>query len=186
MNGILSCEDKQRAEALGVDAVINITALKVGIANSFLTDSLTSGDAQLPWLVRPTPRPDISMESKDEILQEIKQGMFAGMFPQGAGMVEAIRAAKRYHSRREQEIAQKAADEMTLLLEDQCVEGGFHRALTDFLQYFPVYPFAVFSGPYITRAPRLTWGRQKPRLATEIFPTFRAISPFDFCYSPDS
>ena len=48
------------------------------------------------------------------------------------------------------------------------------------------YPFAIFSGPYITRATKLVWGKDKPRLSTEVYPVFKAISPFDFCYSPDS
>ena len=86
----------------------------------------------------------------------------------------------------ESDKAQKSADAMTKLMEDQCAEGGFDRALTDFLQYFPIYPFAVFAGPYVTKAPKLVWGRNKPRISDEVYATFRAISPFDFVYSPDS
>ena len=47
-NGIMSCDTKERAEALGVDAYINLTALKADIANSYLNDAMTSsGDASL-------------------------------------------------------------------------------------------------------------------------------------------
>lgn len=185
-NGILSCHDQQRAEALGVNAIVNITALKVSIANAYLTDSLTSGTSQLPWTVQPTPRPDISPIAVDEVLRELKSALFSGGIQSGSQMVEAVKMLKKVQKRREDEKAQKSAQEMTLLIEDQCAEGGFQRAVTDFLQYFPVYPYAIFAGPYVTRAPRLTWGKSKPRLETEVFPTFRAISPFDFCYSPDS
>lgn len=186
LNGVMSAEDRERAEALGVNAMVNLTALKCGIANAYLTDSLTSGTSQLPWVIQPTPRPDISPVAADEILQELKTALFAGGIQSGAQMVEAIKMLKKVQKRREEEKAKKSAEEMTLLIEDQCVEGGFQRALTDLLQYFPVYPYAVFAGPYITRAPRIVWGKNKPRIATEVFPTFRAISPFDFCYSPDS
>lgn len=186
LNGVMSCEDRARAEALGVNAMVNLTALKCGIANAYLTDSLTSGTSQLPWVIQPTPRPDISPVAADEILQELKTALFAGGIQSGVQMVEAIKMLKKVQKRREEEKAKKSAEEMTLLIEDQCVEGGFQRALTDLLQYFPVYPYAVFAGPYITRAPRIVWGKNKPRIATEVFPTFRAISPFDFCYSPDS
>lgn len=186
-NGLLSCHDQQIAEALGVDAVVNITALKTGIANAYLSDSLTSGTTELPWTIVPTPRPDLSPVAKDDVLNTVKQQMFnMGGYPEPVMLVEHIRQLKMAARRKEQEIAQKAADEMMLLIEDQCAEGGFSRALVDFLQYFPVYPYAVFAGPYVTRAPRLTWGKNKPRFQTEVFPTFRAISPFDFCYSPDS
>lgn len=185
-NGILSCHDQISADRIGVNAVINITALKTSIANAYMSEALTSGTAALPWVITPTPRPDISPEAQDEVLEQIKQQLFQVGFQSPQELVEAIRLAKQVIFRREQEKADKCAREMTMLLEDQCAEGGYARAISDFLQYFPVYPYAVFAGPYVTRAPRLTWGRKKPRLATEIFPTFRAISPFDFCYSPDS
>lgn len=185
-NGVLSCEDAKRAEALGVDATVNLTALKASVANAFLTDAMTSGTSALPWLIQPTPRPDISPESRIEVLEEVKQMLFSGQFMGGGEIVDTIRQLKLLKRQKEREKAERAAREMDLLFQDQCAEGGFHRALRDFLQYFPIYPFAVFAGPYITRAPRLVWGEKKPRMATEVFPTFRAISPFDFAYSPDS
>lgn len=185
-NGVLSCEDQKIADELGVNVVVNLTALKTGIANAYLIDSLISGSAELPWLIQPTPRPDISLSAKDELLGNLKDALFNHQIEEPELLVEVIRQAKSFLARREKEQAEKACDEMTALIEDQCSEGGFSRALTDFLQYFPVYPFAVFAGPYVTRAPRLVWGEKKPRMSTEVFPIFKAISPFDFCYSPDS
>ena len=185
-NGVMSCSDKERMEALGVDATVNITALKTGIASSYLTEALTAGGSTLPWIINPTPRPDISQMAKDEILDEIKTGLYGGAFQTPAALIDAIRTAKALKKRREVEKAEKAADEMMLLIEDQCAEGGFSRAMTDFIHYFTVYPYAVFTGPYIVRAPRLIWGKHKPRMSDEVFPVFRAVSPFDFCYSPDS
>lgn len=185
-NGILSCEDAQRAEQIGVDAIVNITALKTGIANAYLTDSLISSTTDLPWMITPTPRPDVSPTAKDEILSVVKQALLQGGIDDPAILVEAVRQSKRLMLEKENERAQKASDNMLMLMADQCAEGGFNRAMADFLQYFPVYPYAVLAGPYVTRAPKLVWGKKKPRLSTEVFPTFRAISPFDFCYSPDS
>lgn len=184
--GVLSCEDREKAESLGVDAIVNITALKTGIANAYLSDSLVSATAELPWIVSPTPRPTISPTAKDEIVRVVKQALLSGGFQDPSFLVEAIRQSKRLMLEKENDKAQKSADSMLSLMADQCAEGGFSRALSDFLQYFPVYPYAVFAGPYVTRAPKLVWGKRKPRLSTEVFPTFRAISPFDFCYSPDS
>lgn len=186
-NGVLSFIDQERAEALGVDAKVNMTALKTGIANSFLNDALASGTTKLPWVIMPTPRPDISPIARDEVMQEVKQQLYnLGGYPDAQAMVAHIRTLKAAAKRREEEKAKKAADEMMILLEDQCAEGGFRRAINDFLQYFTVYPFAVFAGPYIVKAPKLIWGKTKPRLSEEVFPVFRAVSPFDFAYSPDS
>ena len=185
-NGLLDAQDQKVADELGVNVVVNLTALKTGIANAYLTDALVSGNAELPWLISPTPRPDISVTAKDELMVRLKDAIFNGEIVNSDVLIELIRSAKQFLARREKEQADKASREMLGLLQDQCAEGGFSRAMTDFLQYFPVYPFAVFSGPYITRAPRLIWGKEKPRLSTEVYPVFKAINPFDFCYSPDS
>ena len=187
-NGIMSADAKERAEELGTNVYVNLTALKADIANAYLNDALTSsGNASLPWIIQPTPRPDISPVAQDEVFIRIRTMIEQQAFNEDpVALVAAIRQAKREMFEQESEKAQKSADAMTRLMEDQCAEGGFDRALTDFLQYFPIYPFAVFAGPYVTKAPRLIWGRTKPRLADEVFATFRAISPFDFCYSPDS
>lgn len=185
-NGVLSCADKEVAATLGVDAVINMTALKTGTAMAYLRDSLIGGSSELPWVIRPTPRPTLSPDAQDAVLDELKREFFSGQYMDGPSMIAGIQQLKRMQARKEQEKAERSATAMMYLIEDQCAEGGFNRALNDFLQYFTVYPFAVFTGPYIVRAPKLIWGRHKPRMSTEVFPAFRAVSPFDFCYSPDS
>lgn len=187
-NSILSCDARERAEALGVDIIVNLTTLKADIANSFLNDALTSsGNSELPWVIQPTPRPDISQSAKDEILGIIRHGVATDAFGGNpAALVEAIRQQKLMAFEKEQDRAKKSADAMMLLIADQCAEGGFNRALTDFISTFCIYPYGIFAGPFITRAPRLVWGKNKPRIQTEVFPTFRSISPFDFAYSPDS
>lgn len=185
-NGLLSCEDAARARVIGVDAIVNLTALKTGIAVAYLNEAMTSGTAELPWVIKPTPRPDVSQPARSEILAAVKAQLFADAFADGAQLVEGIKQLKRVAYEQEREKADKAAEEMTLLFQDQCVEGGFSRALSDFIHYFAVYPYAIFAGPMVTKAPRLTWGTKKPRLSTEVFTQFRAVSPFDFCYTPDS
>lgn len=186
-NGVMSCDAAERAKELGTDIYVNLTALKADVANAYLNDALTSsGSAELPWIVQPTPRPDISPMAQDEVFATIRRQVDAQQFEAPEQLVEAIRQAKREQFEMEKEKAEKSADAMMTLMEDQCAEGGFNRALTDFLQYFPVYPYAVFAGPYVVKAPRLVWGRSKPRVADEVYTTFRAVSPFDFVYSPDS
>lgn len=187
-NGIMAADAKERAEELGTNVYVNLTALKADVANAYLNDALTSsGNSSLPWVIQPTPRPDISPVAQDEVFIRIRSMIEQQAFNEDpAALVAAIRQAKREMFEQESDKAQKSADAMTRLMEDQCAEGGFDRALTDFLQYFPIYPFAVFAGPYVTKAPKLVWGRNKPRISDEVYATFRAISPFDFVYSPDS
>lgn len=186
MSGTPSCDARQRAEALGVDITVNLTALKVGIATSYLNDSLTSGTSQLPWTIIPTPRPDLSEDSKKELLEALRDMVAASSFADGRELIEVIRQGKLALRTWETEKAEKCAAAMMTLMEDQCAEGGFHRALSSFVHNFAVYPFAVFIGPILTKAPRLVWRKNTPVVRNQVFPTFRAISPFDFAYSSDS
>lgn len=187
-NGVMSCDAAERAKELGTNIYVNLTALKADVANAYLNDALTSsGNSSLPWIIQPTPRPEISPLAQDEVFTRIRRDLDRQIFNDDPfALVEAIRQAKREMHEKEKEKAEKSAQAMMELMEDQCAEGGFNRAMTDFLQYFPVYPFAVFAGPYVVKAPRLTWGRNGVRVADEVFTTFRAINPFDFVYSPDS
>ncbi len=185
-NGIITGNDLKRAQALGVDAVVNITALKCDVAKTSLVDALVSGNATLPWVIYPTPKPDISKPARNIVLEKVKERVFSNSLASADELVEFIRAEKRAIYQHELDVASKAASEMMLLMEDQCAEGGFSTALADFISDFPIYPFAVFTGPYITRGPRMVWGKNRPRLTTEVYATFRAIRPFDFVYSPDS
>lgn len=186
MAGVPSCDARARAEALGVDITVNITALKVGVATAYLNDALTSGTTQLPWTIQPTPRPDLSSRSKEDLLVVLRDALAAGEISTSSDLIAAIRFGKQHLMQSERTDAEKAAKAMLTLMEDQCAEGGFQRALTGFIHYVAAYPFAVFSGPIMVRAPRLTWRRNKPVMQMKLFPVFRAISPFDFAYSSDS
>ena len=80
-NGLPSCDEVDRAESLGVNVHINLTALKADIANAFLNDALTSrANNALPWIIQPTPRPDISLSAKERILIAVREGLTAGVY----------------------------------------------------------------------------------------------------------
>lgn len=186
MSGTPSCDARERADALGVDITVNLTALKVGVATAYLNDSLTSGTSQLPWTIMPTPRPDLSERSKNELLRALRDMLSEREFVNGRELVEVIRQGKLVLASREKDKAERCAKAMLSLMEDQCAEGGFSRAISSFVHNFAVYPYAVFTGPILTNAPRLQWSGNSLRLKNALFPTFRAISPWDFAYSSDS
>lgn len=186
MSGTPSCDARARADALGVDITVNLTALKVGVATAYLNDSLTSGTSQLPWTIMPTPRPDLSEDAKIELLVALRDMVASQSFLDGRELIEAIRSGKRVLFSKEKVKAEKCARAMLTLMEDQCAEGGFSRAISSFVHNFAVYPYAVFTGPILTSAPRLEWVGNSLLMKNRVFPTFRSISPWDFAYSSDS
>ena len=109
-NGIMSADAKERAEELGTNVYVNLTALKADVANAYLNDALTSsGNSSLPWVIQPTPRPDISPVAQDEVFVRIRSMIEQQAFNEDpAALVDAIRQAKREMFEQESEKAEKS------------------------------------------------------------------------------
>lgn len=183
--GLLSPEDQERANAIGVNAVVNLTAWKVQTAQSFLHETLVQADS-LPWTIIPTPNPDLPEDAIEqgvtEIMQELGEGQFRGDLTE---LVDMVGSGLR---NKEAEVARERADNMEKLLADQCHEGGWNHAMKDFILDFCIYPFAVLTGPTPTRRARLVWNSDRSDVVTKVetFYTFKSVSPWDFWYSSDS
>jgi hypothetical protein len=74
-NSILPASDADMVEALGVAAYIGVTAVKGGVAQAFLMESLVAADA-LPWTIDPTPIPQLSRQGRLEALNLVKERLF--------------------------------------------------------------------------------------------------------------
>ena len=188
-NGILSMRDREIAEAIGVDAYVNLTAMKAGVVQSYLLETLNQAN-QIPWLIEPTPIPNLSyndsiMAAKE--LRTIVESMTAmGGAPSDDQIMQLAANVKEMYMKREFDRAKDSADSMEKLLTDQCMEGGWNTAMYGFITDFTVYPYAVLSGPVPVRKTRLTWVGERPAQKEEVYYEFKSISPWDFWYSPDS
>lgn len=182
-NGNLSGPDRQIADEIGVDAYVNITAMKSGLVQSYLTETLVQGNA-LPWTIQPTPIPSLSESGRYEVLSQLQNEIFNNQYT--GDLTELVRSLKTAVMRKEYDFAKRAADGMEKLMTDQCIEGGWNTAMYGFATDFTVYPFAVLHGPVPTRRPRLQWDGDKLATKLETFYEFHSVSPWDFWYSPDS
>lgn len=182
-NGNLSPVDSQIAEEIGVSAYVNLTAMKSGLVQSYLLETLVQG-GKLPWTVQPTPIPQLSESGEYEVLTQIQNEVFNNGF--NGDLRELVRQLKTTVMRKEYEAAKQAADNMEKLMTDQCIEGGWNNAMYGFATDFTVYPFAVLQGPVPVRKPRLQWVGDRLTTKLETFYEFRSVSPWDFWYSPDS
>ncbi len=182
-NGRLSRVDKEIADEIGVDAYVNLTAMKAGIVQAYLLESLIPGSS-LPWTIQPTPQPDLSEAGVEEVIMqlrnEVEQNDYRG------DLTELAMNLKAVTMQRELEHAKRAAENMEQLITDQCMEGGWDNALFGFITDFTVYPFAVMQGPIPVKRPRLQWVRNSLKPKVETYYTFNSVSPWDFWYSPDS
>lgn len=181
-HGILSPTEQKIIDNIGVDAHVNLSAMKAGVVQSYLAESLIQA-GQLPWTIQPTPVPDLSDSGEMMVAQSVQQSVEQGFRGDLRSLVYSLKSEA---ARKELEHAQDIADNMMKLITDQCAEGGWNRAMFGFINNFCVYPYAVLAGPIPTRRVRMQWSGETLRPKYETFYEFKSISPWDFWWSPDS
>ena len=181
-HGILSPTEQKIIDDSGVDAHVNLSAMKAGVVQSYLAESLIQA-GQLPWTIQPTPVPDLSDSGELMVAQSVQQSVEQGFRGDLRSLVYSLKSEA---ARKELEHAQDIADNMMKLITDQCAEGGWNRAMFGFINNFCVYPYAVLAGPIPTRRVRMQWSGETLRPKYETFYEFKSISPWDFWWSPDS
>ena len=181
-HGILSPTEQRIIDNIGIDAHVNLSAMKAGVVQSYLAESLIQA-GQLPWTIQPTPVPDLSDSGALMVAQSVQQSVEQGFRGDLRSLVYSLKSEA---ARKELEHAQDIADNMMKLITDQCAEGGWNRAMFGFINNFCVYPYAVLAGPIPTRRVRMQWSGETLRPKYETFYEFKSISPWDFWWSPDS
>lgn len=182
-NGILAPCDREIVEEIGVNAYVNLSDLKVSALVAWLRDLLIN-TPELPFTIDPTPIPELSDRARREVLTRVKRELFVNQFD--GDVLTLIRTLKAQVLEGEQDHARIACDNMYKLMQDQCVEGNFRRALYQTIDDFATYPFAVFHGPVPTMAPVLEWSgdRLVPKLRLQH--EFKPVSVWDFFWTSDS
>jgi hypothetical protein len=170
----------------GSEAYARIVAMKSRGASSLLRDVYLSPDR--PWGLDASDDPDIP----DEIMASVKQLVDVEMQTlQAAGqpasldtirdrtmqLVEAARQAAKKNAEARARVAEDRLDEILK-------EGGFYKALSEFITDLPLFPYAVLKGPVVRILPTVVWEngtaiiKQVPKL------TWQRISPFDVYWTP--
>lgn len=183
-NGILCPADREIVDELGVNAYVNITAMKSGLVQSYLLESLVHAN-QIPWAIEPTPVVSLSRESEEIAVQELMATMQASQGTE-LDLISLARNIKDNLMRAEQDHAKTCAENMERLITDQCMEGDWNNAMYSFTADFTIYPFAVLQGPVPVVRARPVWKGNTYTIKQEVFYEFKSVSPWDFWYSPDS
>lgn len=136
-----------------------IVAMKCRGATSLLRDIYLSPER--PWGIEPPEDPDIPPEVTSNIQNLVQmEAMSAAQFGEQVDvtmlrdrtmqLMEAARdAAKKQAAKR----AGMAEDRIQEILND----GGFYRALAEFLVDVPLFPFACIKGPVVRIVPTISW-----------------------------
>jgi hypothetical protein len=170
----------------GSESYARIIAMKCRGASSLLRDVYLSPDR--PWGLDASDDPKIPAEIMNSINQlvqlELQQMTTMGQPPD----IDAIRDRTHQLVEAARQAAKKKAEDGARIAEDKLDEllkqGGFYKALAEFIADLPLFPFACIKGPVVRILPVVTWEgnqavvKQTPRL------TWTRVSPFDLWWTP--
>lgn len=170
----------------GAESYARIVAMKCRGASSLLRDVYLSPDR--PWGLDASDDPKIPpqiMQSINELVQIEMQSMAAmGEKPDIDAIrdrtMQLVEAARQAAKKRAEQGARIAEDKLDEILK----EGGFYKALAEFIADLPLFPFACIKGPVVRILPVVTWEgnqatvKQVPKL------TWTRVSPFDIWWTP--
>ncbi|WP_020095688.1 hypothetical protein [Methylobacterium sp. 285MFTsu5.1] len=186
-NGKYDAQKLREIQQFGGSAIYSrMTAVKCRGASSLLREVYLGSDK--PWGLDPTPEPTLP----DDIMGAIKQLVMAEMqtavnggqqldMTQVRDRVDGLKAAARNAAVKK---AREEAKTAETKLDDFLVEGGFYKALAEFLVDLPVFPIAIIKGPVVRIVPAVTWERGVARTEQKAKMFWSRVSPFDLYWTP--
>ena len=170
----------------GSDVYARLTAIKCRGASAMLRDVYLSGER--PWEIEPTPVPtipaDILAQVDMLVSTEVQNLLQNGQEPEPQVVAERRKQLMKAARTAAEKEARHRAKDATKLMEDKLVEGGFYRALADFLIDLPIFPFAVIKGPVVQMDRDVVWGNGMPEVVERPRMTWKRVSCFDLYWTP--
>jgi len=170
----------------GSETYARIIAMKCRGASSLLRDVYLSPDR--PWGLDASDDPKIPPEIAQAVTQlvqsEAQSMSVMGQPPDIAKIrdrtMQLMEAARQAAKKKAEKGAQIAEDKLDEILK----EGGFYKALAEFLVDLPLFPFAVIKGPVVRIMPVVTWESNQAKIQQIPRLTWTRVSPFDVWWTP--
>jgi hypothetical protein len=173
----------------GSEVYARTIAMKCRSASALLRDVYLAPDR--PWGLEPPADPDVP-DNIVAAIQSLVQSELASVDMHGGDEsinTDSVRDRVMMLMGEARDAAKKKAKKQATIAEDKIdeilTEGGFYKALAEFLVDLPLFPFACIKGPIVRIVPTVEWGpngqavvQQTPRL------TWQRISPFDLYWTP--
>ena len=173
----------------GSDIYVNLTSVKCRAATSWLRDTLLGTGTDKPWGLEPTPEatlpPEVIQSLQAKMAQQLMMVMEAGQMPPDQEQLRQLALQMKDSAMREmQEEASQRVDRMERKMEDQLVEGGWIKALNEFLDDIVTFPFAVLKGPVKRKRKSLRWANGRLVPTEEIRNEWERVDPFLLYWAP--
>jgi len=179
----------------GSEVFMMLTNVKCRAVESWVRDILMP-PGEKPWSIDPTPVPDMPRSKQQEIDNQLMMEVAAIMTERGSiesVPLENIEARRReIENEVEKEIlgdAKEVSDKMEKRIEDDLQQGGYYRALSQFITDIATYMTAFLKGPIIRKKKTMVWtedqfGRMTPAIEERFVRCYERASPFDMYPSP--
>ncbi len=169
----------------GSEICYNVSATKCNSAAATFTDVLLPiGDK--PWSLELTPVPELPSDMHEEVVQEIiAEFMEQGDYTQA----EVEDRALNLHDERLKRLTDKAkrkVKKMEQKIEDQLIEGGFPKAVVEFIRDYTKFAAAFLKGPTIRNKKRRYWEGTVLKSKFAAVPIYDRVSPFNMYPSPNA
>lgn len=173
----------------GSEIYIELTSVKCRAATSWLRDTLTGSGTDKAWALDPTPEPTlpdfIIQELQQQMADELQQLMAQGQqVPSQAQLREIATTMKDAAMRRMKEEAKLRVDRMERRMEDQLLEGGWLKAINEFLEDLVTFPFAALKGPVKRKRKTMKWVDGKLTPTEVIRNEWERVDPFMLYWAP--
>lgn len=170
----------------GSEIYARLVAMKCRGASSLLRDVYLSPDR--PWGLAPPDDPDVPEDIINSIRQLVQSELTT--FSQEGQQIDLVQIRERTMQLMEaaRKAAKKKASQQARVAEDKIDEilknGGFYKALAEFLVDLPLFPFACLKGPVVRIVPTVVWvkGKAQPQQKPRLF--WERKSPFDIWWTP--
>lgn len=170
----------------GSNVYARIIAMKCRGASALLRDVYLSPDRA--WGIEPpddpTIPPDIMNSIKQLVSTEMQTLQQAGQ-PPNVDMIrdrsiQLVTAAREAAKKKANDQADIAEDKLDTILK----EGGFYKAIAEFIVDLPLFPFACIKGPTVRIVPTVVWENGSPKTANKPKLFWNRVSPFDLWFTP--
>jgi len=171
------------AQQGGSDIYMMLTSNKCRSAASWIRDVMLGQKGDKPWSIKPSPLADLPPQVQTSIMKKavaeaLEFVQITGL-PVGEEFIERDAALQydRVKANAKTEATTRMA-RMETKMEDQLAEGGFHNALSEFINDLVTFPAAIMKGPVIRKKKRLTWQGTKAVAVEQIVKEWARVDPF--------
>jgi hypothetical protein len=173
----------------GSEIFIQLTSVKCRAATSWLRDTLTGEGVDKAWSLDATPEPTLPdfvvQDLQAQMAQELQMLMMQGQpTPDEAQLREIASRMKDQAMRLMKEEAELRVDRMERKMEDQLTEGGWTKALNEFIEDVVTFPFAVLKGPVKRKRKTMQWVEGQLQPTEVIRNEWERVDPFMLYWAP--